>query len=60
MTQHTPGTLDIVDLSQPDRRVTPTLANELILGDPTRPIGRASQAWPPSRRSKRSSEALHP
>ena len=28
----------IVDLSQSDRRVTPTLAHDLILGDPTRPV----------------------
>lgn len=39
MTQHTPGTLDIVDLSQPDKRVVPTLAHDLPLGDPTRPVG---------------------
>ena len=29
----------IVDLSQSDRRVTPTLAHEVILGDPTRAVG---------------------
>ena len=29
----------IVDLSQSDRRVTPTLAHDLILGDTTRPVG---------------------
>ena len=29
----------IVDLSQSDRRVTPTLAHDLILGNPTRPVG---------------------
>ena len=29
----------IVDLSQSDRRVTPTLAHDLILGNPTQPVG---------------------
>ena len=29
----------IVDLSQSSKRVTPTLAHDLILGDPTRPVG---------------------
>ena len=28
----------IVDLSQASKRVTPTLAHDLILGDPTRPV----------------------
>ena len=39
MAQHTPGTLNIVDLSAPGKRVTPTLAHDLILGDPTRAVG---------------------
>ena len=30
--------ITVVDLSQSDRRVTPTLAHDLILGDPTRPV----------------------
>ena len=29
----------VVDLSQPSKRVTPTLAHDLILGNPTRPVG---------------------
>ena len=29
----------IVDLSQSDRRVVPTLAHDLILGNPTQPVG---------------------
>ena len=29
----------VVDLSQPSKRVTPTLAHEVILGDPTRAVG---------------------
>ena len=29
----------IVDLSQSSKRVTPTLAHEVILGDPTQPVG---------------------
>ena len=29
----------VVDLSQSDRRVTPTLTHDLILGDTTRPVG---------------------
>ena len=39
MAQHTPGTLNIVDLSQPDRRVVPKLEHDIILGDTTRPVG---------------------
>ena len=39
MAQHTPGTLNIVDLSQADRRVTPKLTHDIILGDPTRAVG---------------------
>ena len=29
----------VVDLSQSSKRVTPTLAHDLILGNPTRPVG---------------------
>ena len=29
----------VVDLSAPGKRVVPTLAHDLILGDPTRPVG---------------------
>ena len=29
----------IVDLGDPSKRVTPTLAHDLILGDPTRAVG---------------------
>ena len=49
MAQHTPGTLNIVDLSQADRRVTPKLTHDIILGDPTRAVGeRAGVRQPPS------------
>ena len=31
--------INVVDLSRPNRRVAPTLAHDLILGDPTRAVG---------------------
>ena len=31
--------INVVDLSQSSKRVTPTLAHDLILGDTTRPVG---------------------
>ena len=39
MAQHTPGTLNVVDLSQPGKRVVPKLTHDIILGDPTRAVG---------------------